>query len=56
MLNIDDKYEKISEVIRNILKPSIKLINDESDLRVSYKTVRKVKFIKQIEFTIGKNK
>ena len=56
MLNIDDKYEKISEVIRNILKPSIKLINDESDLCVSYKTVRKGKFIKQIEFTIGKNK
>lgn len=50
----DEKYSKFSELDRNVIKPSIKTINEETDITVSYKPVRYGRKVGAIEFTIEK--
>lgn len=47
-----NKYKQFKEFNRNILKPSIKEINEYTDIEVSYKMIKEGKFITEIEFYI----
>ena len=47
-----DKYKAFKEFNRNILKYSIDEINNYSGLEVDYVTIKKGRYIEEIEFNI----
>lgn len=51
-LKLDDKFQEYKELRRKIIDPSVQEINEKSDLKVSYKPLRKGRFIDSIEFYI----
>lgn len=50
----DSKYEKFGEFDRNVIKPAIKSINDDTDISVTYETIRYGRVVGAIEFSIEK--
>lgn len=51
----DKKYQKYSEFDRNVLKPSVKSINESTELIVSYETRKYGRKVGKIIFKIEKN-
>lgn len=51
-LQLDDKFSDWFELRRKIIEPSVQEINEKSDLKVSYKPLRKDRSINSIEFYI----
>ena len=56
LLQINNKYKKFAELKRNVIEPSLKFINLNSDIKVTYTTIKKGKNINWIEFNIQENK
>lgn len=56
LLQINNKYKKFAELKRNVIEPSLKFINLNSDIKVTYTTTKKGKNINWIEFNIQENK
>lgn len=52
LLDITENYKDVSNLNKKIIKPNIKIINDYSDINVSYTTIRSGRFIKWLEFSI----
>lgn len=55
-LQLDNKFNEWFELKRKIIEPSVKEINEKSDLKVAYKQIRKGRSIDAIEFYIEINK
>ena len=54
-LNIEDMYHLFSHLRQRILEPSIKEINEHTDLKVSYETRKKARKVVGLVFHIKKN-
>lgn len=52
LLEIGDKYQEFKEFKRRVLNPTIKEINDYTDLQVEFTTLKKGRIINKIEFSI----
>ena len=51
-MEIRDKYQEFKEFKRRVLNPTIKEINDYTDLQVEFTTLKKGRIINKIEFSI----
>ena len=55
LLKVSDKYNKYNELNKRIIKPSLKYINDNSDIHVELTPIRSGRFYKFLKFDIRPN-
>ena len=55
-LGIEGKYLEFKALNRNVIKPAINELNQQSDLYVTYETIKKGRTIAAIAFEFKRNK
>jgi len=53
MLGVEDKYKQYTHLKQRILEPSVKSINEHTDIKVSYKERKRGRKVHQLEFVVN---